>query len=87
MGAVSIMGREAHLGGAYPVASGLGDIFSDLLRRQTEGTNLGSQSGRGANFSASRAEGAVIRAVSHDPQVTTPKLLRRLEILTSPSPH
>jgi hypothetical protein len=29
----------------YPVAGCLCDIFTDLLRRQTEGTDLGSESG------------------------------------------
>lgn len=32
----------ASIGPAYPVACSLGDVFADLLRRETKGANLGS---------------------------------------------
>lgn len=38
-----ISGR--HLLSTYPVTSGLGDIFTNLLWRETKGTDLGSESG------------------------------------------
>jgi len=39
-----------------PVTSGLGDIFTDLLWRQTERTDLGGERGRSTNFTTSRTE-------------------------------
>lgn len=39
-----------------PVASVLGDIFTNLLGRQTEGTDLGGQSGLGTDLTTSHTE-------------------------------
>lgn len=39
-----------------PVASVLGDVFTNLLGRQTEGTNLGGQSGLSADLTTSHTE-------------------------------
>ena len=41
---------------AYPVSGRLGDILTDLLRRETERTDLGCQSGRGTDLTSSGAE-------------------------------
>lgn len=41
---------------AYPVTSGLCDVFSDLFGRQTERSNLGSERRRSTNFTTGRAE-------------------------------
>lgn len=42
--------------GTYPIASGLGNIFTDLLRRQTERTNLGGEGSRSTNFTTSGSQ-------------------------------
>jgi hypothetical protein len=42
--------------GTYPVAGGLGDIFTDLLGRQTEGTDLGSEGGRSTHLTTGGTE-------------------------------
>ena len=39
-----------------PVASGLGDIFTDLLGRKTEGTDLGRKGGRGTDLTSGGTE-------------------------------
>jgi hypothetical protein len=39
-----------------PVASGLGDIFTDLLGRKTEGTDLGRKSGGGTDLTSGGTE-------------------------------
>lgn len=39
-----------------PVTSGLGDIFTDLLGGETEGTDLGGQSGRGTDLTSDGSE-------------------------------
>lgn len=39
-----------------PVTSVLGDIFTNLLGRQTEGTDLGGQSGLGTDFTTSHTQ-------------------------------
>ena len=39
-----------------PVASGLGDIFTDLLGRKTERTDLGRKGGRGTNLTSGGTE-------------------------------
>jgi len=39
-----------------PVASGLGDIFTNLLGRKTKRTNLGRECGRGTDFTTRRTE-------------------------------
>jgi hypothetical protein len=44
---------------SYPVAGSLRDIFTDLLGRQTKGTDLGSEGGRRTDFTASGAKMAV----------------------------
>lgn len=44
---------------SYPVASGLGNIFSDLLGGQTQRTDLGSQSGGGTDLTTSGTEVAI----------------------------
>jgi hypothetical protein len=49
---------------AYPVSSCLRNIFSHLLRRQTERTNLGSESRGCSDFTTSRPEVAVKEKVS-----------------------
>ena len=49
---------------AYPVASGLGDIFSDLLGRKTQGTDLGSESGRGTDLTTGGPEVAEVNRIS-----------------------
>ena len=45
-GGLTVLDGELH-GDAktLPVAGGLGDIFTDLLGRETEGTNLGGKGG------------------------------------------
>ena len=40
----------------YPVAGGLGDIFTDLLGRETKGTDLGGKSGRGTDLTSGGTE-------------------------------
>lgn len=49
----------------YPIASGLGNIFTDLLWRQTERTNFGSESSRSTNFTTS---GSQVAARKKPPQ-------------------
>ena len=44
---------------ALPVASSLGDIFTDLLGRQTERTDLGGESGRSTDFTTCSPQVAV----------------------------
>jgi hypothetical protein len=39
-----------------PVTSVLGDIFTNLLGRQTEGTDLGGQGGLGTDFTTSHTQ-------------------------------
>ena len=39
-----------------PVASGLGDVFTDLLGRKTERTDLGRKGGRGTNLTSGGTE-------------------------------
>lgn len=41
---------------ALPVTSSLGDVFTDLLGRQTQRTDLGSEGGRGTNFTTGGAK-------------------------------
>lgn len=41
---------------SYPVASGLRYVLTDLLGRQTEGTNLGGQGRGGANLTSGGTE-------------------------------
>lgn len=48
----------------YPVAGGLGDIFTDLLGRQTQRTDLGGKSRRSTNLTSGGTEGAVRILVS-----------------------
>lgn len=43
----------------YPVASGFGNVFTDLLWRQTERTNLGSECGGGTNLTTSGTKVAI----------------------------
>jgi hypothetical protein len=43
----------------YPVTSGLGDIFTDLLRRETERADFGGKSRRGTDLTTGRPEVAV----------------------------
>jgi hypothetical protein len=45
----------------YPVTSCLCDIFSDLLWRETERTNLGRQRGGSSNLTTSGSEMAVCK--------------------------
>lgn len=40
----------------FPVTSGLGNVFSDLLGGETKGTDLGGQSGRGTDLTTGRSE-------------------------------
>ena len=40
----------------FPVAGGLGDVLSDLLGRETEGTDLGGEGGRGSDLTTDHAE-------------------------------
>jgi len=40
----------------YPVTCRLGDIFTDLLRRQTKRTNLGRERRGSTNLAAGRAQ-------------------------------
>lgn len=40
----------------YPVTSGLGDIFTDLLGGETKRTDLGSECGRSTNLTTSGTE-------------------------------
>jgi hypothetical protein len=44
----------------YPVASGLGNVFSDLLGGETQRTDLGSKSRGGTDLTTSGAEVATI---------------------------
>jgi hypothetical protein len=46
-------------GASYPVTSVLGDIFTNLLGRQTKGTDLGSQSRLGTNLTTGHTEVAI----------------------------
>jgi hypothetical protein len=46
----------------YPVTSGLGDIFTDLLGRETKRTDLGGKGRRGADLTTGRAQVAVNRS-------------------------
>ena len=41
---------------AYPVASGLGDVLTNLLGRETKRTDLGGKSGRSTNFTTGGTE-------------------------------
>jgi hypothetical protein len=41
---------------ALPVLGGLGDVITDLLGRQTKGTDLGGKGGRGTNFTTHGTE-------------------------------
>lgn len=40
----------------HPVASVLGNVFTNLLGRQTQGTDLGSQSGLGSDLTTSHTQ-------------------------------
>lgn len=40
----------------YPITGVLGDIFTNLLGRQTEGTDLGSQSRLGSDLTTSHSQ-------------------------------
>ena len=42
--------------GSYPVTGGLGDIFTDLLGRKTERTDLGRKGGRGTDLTSGGTE-------------------------------
>lgn len=56
---------QVHFGGEpYPITSGLGDIFTDLLGRQTKRTDLGGKSRRSTNLTSGGTEGAVRILVS-----------------------
>jgi hypothetical protein len=62
-GGLTILDRE--LDGdteSLPVASGLGDIFTDFLGRETKRTDLGGKSGGGTDFTTSGAQVASKRA-------------------------
>jgi hypothetical protein len=48
---------------AFPVAGSLGNIFSDLLGRKTQRTDLGGESRRGTNLATSGTEVATIALV------------------------
>lgn len=50
---------NARGGCSYPVTSGLGNIFTDLLRRETERTDLRGKSRRGTDLTTGRPEVAV----------------------------
>jgi hypothetical protein len=55
-------GRVRFLGGgvvSYPVASSLGDVFTNFLGRQTQRTDLGGKSGRGTNLTSGGTEVAI----------------------------
>lgn len=43
----------------YPVTGRFGDIFPDLLGRQTEGANLRRKRGRGTDFATSGPQMAI----------------------------
>ena len=44
----------------YPVAGCFGNIFTDLLGRETKRTNLWREGGRGTNFTTSGPQVAVV---------------------------
>lgn len=46
-------------GGSYPVASRLGDIFTNFLGGETQRTDLGGKRGRGTDLTSSGEEVAV----------------------------
>lgn len=46
----------------YPVTSVLGNIFTNLLGRQTKGTDLGGQSRLGSDFTTSHSQVTIERA-------------------------
>lgn len=47
--------------GPYPVTSVLGNVFTNLLGRQTKGTDLGGQSGLGSDFTTSHSQVTIER--------------------------
>lgn len=47
----------------YPVTSGLRNIFTDLLGRKTEWTNLGSEGRLGTDFTTSGPKVTIERAI------------------------
>lgn len=49
---------------SYPVTSRLGDIFTNLLGRQTERTDLGGQSRLGSDFTTGHPQVAARKVVS-----------------------
>ena len=47
---------ECVMGWSYPVSRRLGNVFTDLLRRQTERADLGREGGRSTNLAAGGAQ-------------------------------
>lgn len=60
LGQISVLSCHSSCGEAYPVTSRLGDIFTDLLGRETKRTDLGSESRGCTDLTASGAEVAIV---------------------------
>ena len=65
---------------SYPVTSVLGDIFTNLLGRQTKRTDLGGQSRLGSDLTTSHTEVA-IEAVSVDSSKLSSENLHNLHLI------
>ena len=55
--------KPQRMDGTYPVTGVLGDVFTNLLGRQTERTDLGSQSRLGSDLTTSHSQ-VTMNAVS-----------------------
>ena len=54
---LSVLDRELYCDlETLPVSCGLHDVLSNLLRGQTQGTNLGGQGGGGSHLASNNAE-------------------------------
>jgi len=56
---ISIFLAQQRIQKSYPVTGSLGNVFSDLLGRETQRTNLGSKSRGGTDLTTSGAEVAI----------------------------
>ena len=56
--------KPQRMDGTYPVTGVLGDVFTNLLGRQTERTDLGSQSRLGSDLTTSHSQVTIDRLAS-----------------------
>lgn len=56
--------KEADVQTTYPVASGFGNVFADLLGRETKRTDLGREGRRGSDLTTGSTEVTVRARVS-----------------------